>query len=119
MTARAAATALALTVTLGVGWYFFNPFIEDEEDDEEEEPTIPREQILEIFQELKKQMPQKMKQVVQQLEGLRAQYPNIPQEKLSEIRKYCVEPRGWLWLPPPIAASMYADWLHDKSKCAH
>ena len=94
MTARAAATALALTVTLGVGWYFFNPFIQDEEDDEEEEPTIPREQVLEIFQELKKQMPQKMKQVVQQLEGLRAQYPNIPQEKLSEIRKYCVVPRG-------------------------
>ena len=93
MTARAAATALALTVTLGVGWYFFNPFIQDEEeDDEEEEPTIPREQVLEIFQELKKQMPQKMKQVVQQLEGLRAQYPNIPQEKLSEIRK-CRAPR--------------------------
>ena len=68
-------------------------------DDFDEESAVPREQVLEIFYELKKQMPQKMAQVVQQLEQIRAQYPTIPQEQLTKLRK-CTHRLSILGFPP-------------------
>jgi hypothetical protein len=86
MAVKTAATAAALALV--AGWYLFGSSAAAEDDDDfDEESAVPREQVLEIFYELKKQMPQKMAQVVQQLEQIRAQYPTIPQEQLTKLRK--------------------------------
>ena len=87
MAATAIKTTAALTFLAAASWYFLASTADDDDDEDfdEDELTVPREQVLEIFRDLKKQMPQKMQQVVQQLEAIRAQYPTIPQEQLSKL----------------------------------
>lgn len=75
---------LSLTAALAVASaYWF--LTRGDDDDGEADDHLPREMILDIFTELKKQMPAKMAPLMQQLEAVKAQNPNVNEAELMKF----------------------------------